>query len=273
MSPDERSHREVVRSQFAAQSARFDKSLHYLDAQDMVTWISRNLQLRSHFSVLDVATGTGLLARAIAPNVRQVIGLDTTPEMLQIGKEQAQNEALTNILFEDGVAEQLPYPNQSFDLVASRLAVHHFQHPLGPFQEMSRVCRLGGHVATIDITSSPDAEVAVIHNRLERLRDPSHTRAMHIDELRQLNEISGLEITHTSQADVVLDVERWMDLTNTKPQARAAIRQAMEAELAGGPPTGMRPLRKAEELMFVHAWAILVGRKVSSPRVSTPRPR
>ena len=265
MSPDERSHRDVVRYQFAAQSARFDESLHYLDAQDVVTWISRNLQLRRHFSVLDVATGTGLLARAIAPNVRQVIGLDTTPEMLQIGEEQAQNEALTNILFEEGVAEQLPYPNQSFDLVASRLAAHHFQHPLGPFQEMSRVCRLGGHVATIDITSSPDAEVAVIHNRLERLRDPSHTRAMHIDELRQLNEISGLEITHTSQADVVLDVERWMDLTNTEPQARAAIRQAMEAELAGGPPTGMRTLRKAEELMFVHAWAILVGRKVSSP--------
>ena len=139
--------------------------------------------------------------------------------------------------------------------------MHHFQHPLGPAREMFRVCRPGGHVAVIDITSSQEANVAAAHNRLERLRDPSHTRAMHIDELRQIAEATGLEIVRTSRADVELNVERWMDLTNTGPEARVAIRQAMEEELAGGALTGMRPSRKDGELVFSHAWVILVGQK------------
>ena len=259
------SHRDVVRRQFGMQAARFEEYLSYLDDQDIVGWISSHLELQPHFSVLDVATGTGLLARALAPHVHRVVGLDATPEMLHAGRRQAQADVLRNVVFEEGDAEHLPYPNDSFDLVTNRIAMHHFQHPLGPAQEMARVCRPGGHVATIDITSSDDAEIAAAHNRLERLRDPSHTRAMHVEELGQMPEATGLDTIRTNGADVEVHVERWMDLTDTGPDARVAIRQAMEAELAGGAPTGMRPSRKDGELVFSHAWVIVVGRKPSSP--------
>jgi SAM-dependent methyltransferase len=165
------------------------------------------------------------------------------------------------VVFEEGEAEHLPYPDEAFDLVTSRIAMHHFPDPLGPAREMARVCRPGGHVAIIDITSSDNAEVAAAHNRLERLRDPSHARSMHIAELRQMAEATGLDTVRTSVADVEVHVETWMDLTDTPQDARVTIRQAMEADLAGGAPTGMRPSCKDGELVFSHAWVILVGRK------------
>ncbi len=254
-------HRDVVRRQFGKQAARWEQYLSYLDSQDVVEWISGHLELRPHFSVLDVATGTGLLARAIAPHVHSVVGLDATPEMLDAGRKQARADVLGNVVFEEGEAEHLPYPDEAFELVTSRIAMHHFPDPLGPAREMARVCRPGGHVAIIDITSSDNAEVAAAHNRLERLRDPSHARSMHIAELRQMAEATGLDTVRTSVADVEVHVETWMDLTDTPQDARVTIRQAMEADLAGGAPTGMRPSCKDGELVFSHAWVILVGRK------------
>ena len=135
MSSGEGGHREVVRQQFGIPAARFERYLSYLDSQDVVGWISSNVELHPHYSVLDVATGTGLLARAIAPHVQRVVGLDTTPEMLQAGQKQAQAEGLKNVVFEKGDAGEMPYPNGSFHLVTNRIAMHHFHRPSVPAQE------------------------------------------------------------------------------------------------------------------------------------------
>ena len=136
MPSGEGSHREVIRQQFGIQAARFEEHLSYMESQDVVGWISSNLELQPHFSVLDVATGTGSLARALSPHVQRVVGLDATPEMLQAGEKQAQAEGLQNVVFEEGDAGEMPYPDDFFDLVTNRIAMHHFQHPLGPAQEM-----------------------------------------------------------------------------------------------------------------------------------------
>ena len=259
-----RNHTQVVRRQFGAQAARFDQYFSRLASQDVVAWISSNLELEPHFSVLDVATGTGLLARSFAPQVHRVVGLDATPEMLQEGARLTEVDGIQNVVFEEGDAERLPYRDNSFDLVACRIGMHYFQRPQSAAQEMARVCRTGGQVAIIDITSVDDPEVAATHNRLERLRDPSHTRALTAGELKGIAEECGLEVVRTSAADVELNVERWMDLTGTGPEERRVIRQAMDQELNGGTATGMRPFRRDGEVLFSHSWVILVGRKNSA---------
>ena len=259
-------HREVVRQQFGKQAARFDQYLSCLESQDVVAWISSNLELAPHFSVLDVATGTGFLARSIAPQVHRVVGLDATPEMLREGVRLAKVDGIQNVVFEEGDAERLPYHDNSFDLVTCRIGMHHFQRPHSAAQEMFRVCRTGGHVAIIDITSVEDPELAAAHNRLERLRDPSHTRALTAGELKEIAEECRLEVVRTSAADVELNVGRWMDLTGTGPEERRVIRQALEQELRGGTSTGMRPFRSNGKVLFSHSWVILVGRKNSTGR-------
>ena len=121
-------------------------------------WIS--CPLEKEFRVLDVAAGTGHLSRAIAPHVREVTAIDITPEMLAQAREETARSNLDNISFEEGNAEQLPYEADHFDLVVSRLAIHHFENPIIQLQEMVRVCKPHHRVAIIDLLAPEDDEVA-----------------------------------------------------------------------------------------------------------------
>jgi ubiquinone/menaquinone biosynthesis C-methylase UbiE len=252
---------DVIRREFGRQAASFGEHGLTLSNQAYLRWMVDQLDLQPHFEVLDVAAGTGHLSRAIAPHVKRVVALDLTPEMLDQGKREAAQQGLTNVMFELGEAETLPYPSAAFDLVVTRFSLHHFADPHGPIQEMVRVCRRGGKVAIIDMVSPADPEVAATYNRLERLRDPSHARAMTADELQRLVQGAGLTIVHRVPCDVEVHLDRWLDLTRATPEARQTIRTELTQDLQGGKTTGMRPYMQDQELKFLHAWLVLVGVK------------
>jgi ubiquinone/menaquinone biosynthesis C-methylase UbiE len=250
---------DVVRREFGRQASRFGEQGLTLSNQDYLQWMVEQLDLQPHFEVLDVAAGTGHLSRAIAPSVRRVVALDLTPEMLAQGRYEAEQQGLTNLVFEQGEAEHLSYADAGFDLVVTRFSLHHFADPRGPLQEMVRVCRRGGRVAVIDIVSPHDPAVAITYNHLERLRDPSHLRAMSADELHRLIRRTGLDLVHTASRDVEVDLERWLDLTGAAPEARQTIRTALTQDLDGLQATGMRPYCRNEGLKFLHAWLVVIG--------------
>jgi SAM-dependent methyltransferase len=252
---------DVVRREFGQQAAHFGEPGLTLSNQDYLRWMVGELDLQPHLHVLDVAAGTGHLSRAIAPHVRRVVALDLTPEMLAQGRREAEQEGLVNVVFESGQAEHLPYENEVFDLVVTRFSLHHFADVLGPMREMVRVCRRGGRVAVIDLVSPDDPATAATHNHLERLRDPSHVRALAAGELQQLMCDAGLSIIHVSSRDVEVHLDRWLDLTHTAPAARAAIREALSEDLQGLKATGMRPYMDNQELKFLHPWLMVVGMK------------
>jgi ubiquinone/menaquinone biosynthesis C-methylase UbiE len=252
---------DVVRREFGQQAARFGEQGLTLSNQAYLDWMVEQLNLQPHFEVLDVAAGTGHLSRAIAPHVKRVVALDLTPEMLDQGRREAEQQGLTNVLFEQGEAEHLTYANEAFDLVVTRFSLHHFADAHGPIQEMVRVCRRGGKVAVIDMVSPDDPAVAATYNHLERLRDPSHVRAMSADELQSLMRDMGLDVVHTYLRDVEVHLDRWLDLTRAAPAARETIREALRQDLQGLKTTGMRPYRRDQEVKFLHAWLIAVGVK------------
>ncbi|MFF7976618.1 methyltransferase domain-containing protein [Streptomyces sp. NPDC007905] len=105
---------------------------------------------------LDAACGTGIVARALAPRVRHVTALDTTPEMLAQGKGQADAEGVANLVFQKGDAAALPFLDGSFPLVVSRFSLHHVASPQGVAAELVRVCRPGGRVVVADMVARPD---------------------------------------------------------------------------------------------------------------------
>ena len=252
------SHTEVVREQFRIQSAQFEEQVSGGYNRDIPGWILANLALTGQESALDVATGTGIMARDLAPRVAQVTGIDVTPEMLAQARRIAAEAGIANIAFDDGDAAALPYPDDHFDLVISRIAVHHFADPTVELGEMRRVCKPAGRVAIVDITASDDATLAATHNRLERLRDPSHTTAFSVSGLRDLAARCGLRPAHIAETDAVRDLEEWMELTAAPAAVRQEIRAAFEADLAGGATTGMQALREDGRAKFVHHWAVLV---------------
>lgn len=252
---------DVVRREFGRQAANFGEQGLTLSNQDYLQWMVDQLDLQPHFEVLDVAAGTGHLSRAIAPHVKRVVALDLTPEMLAQGRREAAQQGLTNAVFEQGEAETLPYPSAAFDLVVTRFSLHHFADPRGPIQEMVRVCRHGGKVAIIDMVSPADPAVAATYNHLERLRDPSHTRALTADELQRLMQGAGLTLVHIVPRDVEVHLDPWLDLTRTALEARQTIRAELTQDLQGVKTTGMRPYMRDQELKFLHAWLVAVGVK------------
>src|SRR2546427_8043452 len=77
---------------------------------------------------LDVATGTGNTALALAPHVRRVVGLDLTREMLDVARRITKERGIENADWVLGDASMLPFPDETFDLYVVRAAPHHFPH-------------------------------------------------------------------------------------------------------------------------------------------------
>jgi ubiquinone/menaquinone biosynthesis C-methylase UbiE len=115
-------------------------------------------QLQAGDRVLDVGTGTGLVALragSFAKNGR-IIGIDHSLGMLEQASAKAQRSRLGDVVtFQRMDAEQLEFPDKSFDAVLSLYALFHFPEPLAAIREMHRVLRTGGKVV-IGVGSGPN---------------------------------------------------------------------------------------------------------------------
>ena len=242
----------VIKGEFRKQAAGWGKR------QDNLAWTVDVLQPAPDFVVLDVATGSALVASAIAPHVCRVVAVDITPEMLA----QARQRGIDNITCLMAAAETLPHAANSFDRVVTRYSLHHFQQPAAVVQEMYRVCRPGGAAMVIDIVAPEDRTIAQRYNHLERLRDPSHTEALSHSALQQMMTDAGFNIATTDlNPNGELDAEAWFDLSQSTPAIREEVRETLERELAGGATTGFNPFYRDDRLKMLHTVATIVGTK------------
>lgn len=257
LEPNGRAHAERIRTEFAAQAATFTDTGWAVRGID---WIVEHVAPVSHEIVLDVAAGAAHVGRALAPHVAHVSAVDITPEMLRQGDELAAAGGITNIAFLAGDAEALPWIDRQFDLVVCRLALHQVHDPRAVVREMLRVVRPSGRVGVIDIVADDDPAIAAEMNRLERLRDPSHARALAEGEIRSLIEETGATVITSDTQDQPLELEDWLERSKTPAHIRNEIRVLIEDELAGGAPTGLRPFHESNgTVSFVHRWALFVA--------------
>lgn len=254
-------HARRIETAFSLQAPAFeDPHFNRVFAAE-ADWMFAGLPVSDDDMVLDVAAGTGRVARLLAPSVRGVVALDATAAMLATGKTQAENAALTNIIFSQGDAAALPFLDESFDVVVNRFALHHFEEVDRPLAEMVRCLRAGGRIAIADMISDTDDAVAARQDELERLRDPSHTRMLRGAELE--GRLAGLGVgamVLTSRA-VERPLAPWLAQTATPPSAESRIVGEFEAELAGGPVSGLAPRRVDGELHFTQRFASVIGVK------------
>ena len=127
-------------------------------------------RLRAGSTVLDVGTGTGVVALEAAPYVvpgGQVTGIDLSHGMLAVAREHAKRSAAA-IEFREMDAEHLDFANGSFDSVVSLFALLHFPDPLQALREMHRVLKPGGSLAAA-VGSRPPLSLAGIAHRISRI--------------------------------------------------------------------------------------------------------
>jgi len=165
---------------------------------------------------LDVGTGAGALALALAPLVREVVGLDRVPELLELARERAP----ANATFVEGDAAHLPFEDFSFDLAGTLRTLHHVPRPEVVLAELVRVTRRGGRILVVDQIAPVDPLAAMAVDRFERARDPGHTRPLPDIDLRQLFEANGLVLVRDRRDAERRPLDAYLDLAGCTGEER-----------------------------------------------------
>jgi SAM-dependent methyltransferase len=176
---------------------------------------------------LDVGTGPGTLALALAPLVREVVGVDVVPELL----EAARRAAPANVTFVEADATHLPIESGSFDLACCRRTLHHVARPELVVAELARITRPGGLIFVDDQIAPVDPLAAVELDRFERARDPSHTRTLPDVDLRGLFDANELVLRKTRFQQHRRELDYYLDLAGCEGEAR----ERAKALSPGGP--------------------------------------
>ena len=241
---------EAIQHSFTIQAPNFESQTVNFSKEEYLNYTISRVAPKGQDSVLEVAAGTCACGRSFAPLVQSVVCLDATPSMLQIGKQEAEKSHLNNMTF----------LNDSFTIVFSRLAFHHFTDTDVVFSEMVRVLKPGGKLVMIDMEAA-DEKMRQTEDEIETLRDPSHVKNMSKNEMLELFTAHSLQIEQCETTEIQQKLNNWLALTRTPEPIRQKITELMKSELAGEEKTGFSPYVENGKICFNQKWLLLIGRK------------
>lgn len=229
-------HQNLIQSQFSQQAEGFYK----FQAHNQL----RSLSIFQEFGkydkgdcVVDVGCGPGLVTQYISQFVKEAIGLDLTPEMIRVAQEGIngadKGKRFRNISFVVGNMSQVHFADASVDGCITRYTFHHLERPEIAFSEMVRITKQGGRIVILDATPHPIKALA--YNAFEKLRDPSHTRALTPDELINIgsHHISEHLLSSPSfeQFSLTVDPEELMDKSFPTEVSRKHLVEMLEKDI------------------------------------------
>jgi ubiquinone/menaquinone biosynthesis C-methylase UbiE len=250
-------HNQSVIEQFTKQAIPFSQKSQ-LSSEEILDLMVDACVVTPQDVVLDVACGPGLTACAFAKAAARVAGIDITPAMIERAKARQAEMALANLTWHVGDILSLPFPDASFSLVATRYSFHHLLDPEAALAEMTRVLKPGGRVMVMD--AAPESSKAEAYNRMEKLRDPSHVRAMPAEELLRMASEAGLVELKAVFCKVEFELEKTLAASFPDPGDEEKLRQIFSGELMTDT-LGMGAHRRGEEIHFHYPTVIIVGVK------------
>ena len=169
--------------------------------------------------VLDVSTGTGFTAQALANMGCHVVVADVAPSMLRHTLATA-SERLCGALTD---TQQLAFADGVFDAVTCRHAFHHYVDGMAAMREMARVVCPGGRVVVADTIAPDDVEATVVMHAIETRRDPSHVRNRDRASLIAVFEAVGLRVERIESTKTVQVFESWCSRTDVDDVTREQL--------------------------------------------------
>lgn len=252
-------HRARVEREFTRQAQSFAASAT-LAGGVLVDAVRRGLGNAPRERVLDLAAGPGLVAGAIADDVREVVALDLTAETLRVARARLCDAGHRNVRFVRGNGLALPFPAGRFDAAVVRLALHHLEDPAAAVREARRVLRAGGELVVLDLVAPADPSDQALSTALERLRDPSHVRALGLRELADVVEGAGFELTRRERFVLGRRFTEWAAII-ADPVRTGALEVVMRELVRRGATAGVSLREEGDELVFDYDFALLVGRR------------
>ncbi len=241
------------RASFGPVAANYSRSTFHTSS-DRLQEVIELVEPRQGDLALDVATGTGNTAFALAPLVRRVVGLDLTTEMLDVARRIAGERGIENAEWILGDASALPFADESFDVYVVRAAPHHFANFEAFVREAFRVLKPGRTGAFIDC--APPMPARDVLHEVEKRRDPSHVLSLTLDEWSTHLEAAGFEVQTARARELDWDYEDWMRTMAVRPEVAAELAMVIESA-EGEAREQLHPERRDGKLRHTY-WHCLV---------------
>ena len=209
--------------------------------------------------VLDVATGAGHTALAVAPKVGTSIASDLTFGMLRTARDLRNERSVGNVPLLRCRAESLPLASASLDAVTVRIAPHHFDSVDEFLDEVARVLQPGGALVYVDNIAPDASATAAAYNDWERLRDPSHVRCASVAELLATIESAGFDLELVETMKKPIDFDNWVNRPHLDEPTRSQLRSQLTTpgELSGW----LAPALRDDNLTFLETEAVILARR------------
>jgi len=256
-------HKATVQKQFSKTVEAFAKYV-VRDTPEVLAEKVAFVKPQATDLVLDVACGPGAFVLALAPGVRFAQGVDLTLDMLRQARTFQIERQIPNAAFACGDAEQLPFPDAAFDLVTCECSFHHMPKPQLALREMIRVTKLDGRLLVIDSLAPESDPKFELYNRIEKVRDPSHTLTLRLTTYLGMFEEHGLELTRQALRRRPRSFNHWMLRAGCKPGHKRYVeaRKLLEDSFAGDR-AGFSAQPQGDDILIVHNEGIfLLGKKV-----------
>jgi ubiquinone/menaquinone biosynthesis C-methylase UbiE len=223
-------HSHLVTAQFGPRAAAYVTSQVHATGADLEQLAELAKAGPPNARALDLGCGGGHASFHVAPHVGQMVAYDMSVDMLNAVSHAAADRALGNIVTRRGVAEALPFPDRSFDLVVSRFSAHHWNDLELSLSEARRVLKDSGRAVFIDVVA-PASPLCDTHlQTIELLRDASHVRnysaAAWLSALTEAGFATGAKTARRLR----LDFASWVARMRTPDLNIAAIR-ALQAQM------------------------------------------
>jgi ubiquinone/menaquinone biosynthesis C-methylase UbiE len=249
-----------VQSQFDNVAANYRTSVVHATGEDLRLMVE-HAPTSPDAIVLDAGCGAGHTALAFAPHVKQVTAYDFTASMLDQVNQLAQEREITNVITQEGDAENLPFDDATFDIVATRYSSHHWLHPETALAEFKRVLKPKGTFIISDIMAREDYAQDTFLQTLELLRDPSHVRDYRISEWQRMIHDAGFSSEVIYTFDLTLHFDKWITRMAT-PTQNTEMLKALFNIASNDIKQGFALPKKITEndFNFVIPGAVIIGR-------------
>jgi ubiquinone/menaquinone biosynthesis C-methylase UbiE len=252
-------HSKDVRARFAPVAANYSRAKFHTSSERLQEVLDLAQPEKGDLA-LDVATGTGNTAFALAPYVQRTVGLDLTPEMLDVAKRLATERDIANVEWVLGDAGHLPFPDEAFDLYTVRAAPHHFPDVDSFLAEAFRVLRPDRIAVFIDC--APLAAAREVLHEVEVRRDPSHVRSLTVEEWVGRLEAVGFAVETAAARELDWDFDEWMHTMAVEPAVAADLARVIE-RAEGDALAQLHPVRRDGKLWHAYWHCLIRARKHS----------